>query len=190
MIAPEYYCAPTTFAAVTGCPRKDAHRALAHWQKMAGWEPAPTVTPMILAAALACRSYPLERWSTTPGKMIEERAADFQRRIWRTVRQDRQLVRNIETAVSDLQDFRATLSQAQRLRAKIVAAMAAERAEARACTPYTVGQWLERRPIATWILHTASHVSAARAGELITPEDPSIHDAELREVWRVGKRAI
>jgi len=186
------FCGPAVFSSVTGCRREDAYKTLAYWKERGGWPPMPSTPPNILAAALLSRHYPLERWSIRPGEPLITRTADATRKhVFQMLRRDRQQWDRILEMLAEHHDAqREPQPEAVQQALEDCRGVRGARAERARIEPYGIGEWLRRRPVGTWILFSDGHVSAARAGRLITDEHPLIHTTPLTDAWRVGRREI
>lgn len=191
-IDPTSFCGPQTFAAITGCRREAAYKTLAYWKERGGWQPMPSTPANVLAAALMSRHYPIERWDVRPGGWIQITPDQFRRHIFAILRRDREQWQRILDLVAEHHDaIREPHPQPVQDALEHCRGIRRARAERNRTEPYTIGEWLRRRPAGTWVLFTDGHVSAARRGELITSDEPKgIHSTPLSDAWRVLRRAI
>lgn len=181
-------CGPGAYAALAGITRDQAAGALCRWSQRAGHSPSISTSRVVLAAALISRGFRLERWAITPGGWRTRTADEFARGIWRTFREDAAW---IETLAERVADYHAHLRSApawMREGLERDRAIRRERSDRVWISPLTVGEWLRRFPIGTWLLHVSRHVIVARAGHIVAGDDmrtPRYLDCDLEDVLRV-----
>lgn len=186
------FCGPGALSAVTGAPRNEAARSLIAWTQRAGYAPTLATPPMVLAAAVIMRGYRMERWGVAAGSWRTEAAEVFSTRVWTNIRSCGANHHELEGGVRKLQSLRREVRTKPVQQALDEARELAEkRLKARTPDSYTVRNWLNRRPIGTWVLQVAGHVMVARSGRIIAgdTDDASNYGLEnLTDAWRVLPR--